>query len=618
MKPEIYTVGHSNHESDIFRELQHTFGYQKFRKHQKSIVKALLDRRDAMVLMPSGGGKSLCYQLPAKLSSGTAVIISPLISLMKDQVDGAKANGLRAEFFNSSLSQSERLAVLRQLNYGGLDMLYISPERLVMDRFRNELKRANIAFFAIDEAHCISDWGHDFRPDYLFLSKLKTEFPNTPVAAFTATATPKVREDIARRLRLQNPHNVLASFDRPNFFYQVLPKNNVKSQILDFIRTKPGESGIVYRTTRDDVDASAEFLRTEGIEALPYHAGLPPQLRQQTQDAFNNDQVDVIVATVAFGMGIDKPDVRYVIHGDLPRDLESYYQETGRAGRDGEPAHCLLLFSEGDAFKIKFFIDQKEAEEQQRRALVKLNHMIKFGSINLCRRNYLLSYLGEEYGSDSCGSCDICTEQVERVEATREAQIVMSAIARTKQRYGAGKIIDIVKGADTQAVRRNNLDEVKTYGVGADKTKKYWRHILNELIGQECVKKVGERYPTLQLTPKGIQILRGELKFQAVQRECDILEQSAERTPSTASEQDYDLILFDQLRKLRTKLAEEQNLPPYTVFQDRTLKEMAYYFPVTDDEMLSITGVGDIKLKNYGDIFSSVIKRYIDNNPGVI
>ncbi len=604
-------------EDEIYSALQHTFGYRQFRKHQKSIVRALLDAQDAMVVMPSGGGKSLCYQLPSRLLNGTCVVISPLISLMKDQVDGARANGLSAACFNSSMGEGERIDVLRHLRQKDLDLLYISPERLVMDRFRQELQRADISFFAIDEAHCISDWGHDFRPDYLYLSKLKDEFPQTPVAAFTATATPQVREDITRRLNLRSPHNILASFDRPNFFYQVVPKKDVYDQILDFVGARPGQSGVVYRTTRKDVDSTADLLQQEGINALPYHAGLGQLARAQNQEAFNKDKVDVIVATVAFGMGIDKPDVRYVIHGDLPKDLESYYQETGRAGRDGEPAHCLLLFGEGDAFKIRYFIDQMEDEGLQRRSLEKLRQMMNFAALNVCRRRHLLSYFGEDYGPEPCNSCDICCSEATAVEANKEAQILLSAVVRTGQRYGVTKIIDIVTGANTKEVRKNRLDQVKTYGAGADRPKKYWRRLVDELIGQQCLRRTNDRYPTLKLTKSGKKVLLGEKDFKIMQRDDEPTGEEDSDLIVAEADIPSDMILFDKLRQLRTQLADDAGMPPYTVFHNRALREMAAYFPTTDEKMLKITGVGDVKLKRYGEAFMDAIQEHLNENPDI-
>ena len=601
---------HAFDDARLYLTLKRTFGYHTFRAHQKPIVQAVLAGRDAFVVMPSGGGKSLCYQLPAAMMSGTCVVVSPLIALMKDQVDNARANGLSAACFNSSQTPRQRVEVLERLDRRELDLLYISPERLVMDRFRNELKRSEVGLFAIDEAHCISEWGHDFRPDYLYLTELKKHFPGVCIAAFTATATPRVQKDIVRRLHLEDPHVVRASFNRPNFFYQVKPKGDVPGQILDFVGARKGQCGVVYRTTRDDVEFTAEYLAEQGISALPYHAGLDRETRRRHQEQFQHDEVNVMVATIAFGMGIDKPNVRFVVHGDLPKNLESYYQETGRAGRDGEPAHCLLLFSEGDAGTIRYFIGQMEEEQEQERCSQKLSHMIRFGSVSICRRRQLLEYFGEAYEKENCGSCDVCTEEVERTDATREAQIVMSAIARTNERFGMTKVVDIVTGADTKEVRQKGLDRVKTYGAGADHTKKYWRRIVDELVGHQCVRRTNDQYPILKLTEKGREVLFGRAKFEIVRRKEEAEEEQGERQPCNEE-------LFERLRPIRKRLADAEGLPAFTVFHDRTLREMARYFPDTPEKMRKITGVGDVKLRNYGNPFLREIRIFLRDHPEI-
>ena len=426
----------STDSASLTAALDKVFGFHSFRDNQEEIVRAVMDRRDAFVVMPTGGGKSLCYQLPAGLLPGTCVVVSPLISLMKDQVDAAAGVGLRSAYYNSSQTQAQRLDVQNRLYAGKLDLLYVSPERLAMETFLNGLKRIRICLFAVDEAHCISEWGHDFRPDYLYLSELVEQFPHVPVAAFTATATERVQTDIISRLDLRNPCVVRASFNRPNLFYQVVPKENAAAQIRAFVNARPGESGIVYRTTRDDVEQTAGMLARAGIRALPYHAGMDDSTRAKNQDAFNKDEVQVIVATIAFGMGIDKSNIRFVIHGDLPKNLESYYQETGRAGRDGEPAHCMLLFRGGDIPKIRFFINQIADSKERKAAARQLNEMIRFASVNACRRRQLLAYFDEAYQRDKCGACDVCSDTVERVDATTEARMVMSAMARTRERFG--------------------------------------------------------------------------------------------------------------------------------------------------------------------------------------
>ena len=395
-------------QDPIFNTLRTVFGFQTFRPDQESIVRNILSSRDVFAVMPTGGGKSLCYQLPAALMHGTVVVISPLISLMKDQVDAAVENGMQAAFMNSSMDADEVAEVYRMLKYSKIKLLYIAPERFAMPHFIERLKTASISLFAIDEAHCISEWGHDFRPDYLNLSRIPEMFPEVPVAAFTATATQKVQEDIIARLGLRRPHIVRASFNRPNLFYEVKPKSKVDAQILEFLRERPAESGIIYRTTRDSVMLTADFLKSKGIAALPYHAGLSAAERSRNQESFNKDEVQVMVATIAFGMGIDKSNVRFVIHADLPKNIDGYYQETGRAGRDGEPARCVLFFSRGDIPKIRYFINGITDDRERFIAIEKLNQTVGYASHNVCRRKQLLGFYGEDYSADNCGACDIC------------------------------------------------------------------------------------------------------------------------------------------------------------------------------------------------------------------
>ncbi len=469
--------------------------------------------------MPTGGGKSLCYQLPALLLEGTAVVISPLISLMKDQVDAAKENGIAALFMNSSLDQREMSAAYCRLKAGEVRLLYIAPERFAMPQFVETLRSISLSLFAIDEAHCISEWGHDFRPDYLALSGIPAAFPEVPVAAFTATATEKVQQDIIERIGLRSPHVVRASFNRPNLFYQVEPKSEVNQQLLEFLRNREAESGIVYRTTRDAVETTAAFLAGQGIKALPYHAGLSAEEREKNQEAFSRDEVQVIVATIAFGMGIDKSNVRFVVHADLPKHIEAYYQETGRAGRDGEPAHCLLFFSRGDIPKIRYFIDKIPDEKERAISLEKLNQTVRFASHNVCRRKHLLSFFGETYPKDNCEGCDICIGSATQVDITQDARILMSAVARTNERFGILHIVDIVLGADTKRIRELGHDAIKTYGAGKHKDKNHWRFIVDELLAQELMRQDGDRYPVLKLTPRGAGVLTGKEQVFGLKRE---------------------------------------------------------------------------------------------------
>ena len=604
-------------DNDFSKALSNVFGFHGFRDNQEDIVRAIVSGRDVFAVMPTGGGKSLCYQLPAYLLDGTCVVISPLISLMKDQVDAAKVNGLSAEFLNSSLDSAERTRVSREMSAGKLDLLYVAPERFAAPGFLDVLKTVPISLFAIDEAHCISEWGHDFRPDYLSLSQIVTEFGDSPVAAFTATATARVQDDIIDRLALRSPHVTRASFNRPNLSYQVVPKGDVDDQILAFLSGRKDEAGIIYRTTRKAVEETSSELVRNGVNARPYHAGLEDEVRKSNQEAFNRDDVTVIVATVAFGMGIDKSNVRFVIHADLPKNMEGYYQETGRAGRDGEPAHCVLYYSRGDIPKIRYFINQMEDDAQRAMASGKLNDMVNFATVNVCRRSQILGYFGQTLDAAGCSGCDVCSGAVDRVDATREARIVMSAIMRTSQRFGAVQITDIVTGANTQRIRELKHDQLKTYGAGADRDKSFWRGIIDDLTAQGCVVRTEGEYPVLHLTAAGREVLFGRREFQVLrQREAPPAPKPA-RTRRKQAKQikqqitDFDRELFEQLRAVRRSLAQERNLAPFIIFSDRTLREMAHCTPTTPVEMRNITGVGDQKLLQYGGDFIEAIEAYL-------
>jgi len=594
-------------DSRAHNTLRAVFGFETFRPNQETIVRNILGNKDVFAVMPTGGGKSLCYQLPALLMGGTAVVISPLISLMKDQVDAAKENGIAAAFMNSSLDQHEISQLYRRLKAAQVKLLYIAPERFVMPQFIETLKDIPISLFAIDEAHCISEWGHDFRPDYLGLSAIPSLLPEVPIAAFTATATEKVQQDIIKKLGLRTPHIVRASFNRPNLFYQVLQKSELESQLREFLKDHEGESGIIYRTTRDAVTATAASLASCGIKALPYHAGLSAEERERNQEAFNKDEVSVIVATIAFGMGIDKSNVRFVVHADLPRHIEAYYQETGRAGRDGEPAHCLLYFSRGDIPKIRYFIDKLENEAERAIAMEKLNQTVRFASHNVCRRKQLLSFFGEAYPEVNCRACDICTGSVQQIDISIDAQILMSAMARTNERFGIVHIIDIVIGADTARIRELGHHELKTFGAGRDRDKNHWRFIVNELLAQELIRQDGDRYPILKLTPRGAAALTGKEEVFGLKRE-DV--KAKERRRKTADEGVFDEVLFERLRIIRKRIAGANRVPPYIIFSDKTLHEMCRHFPKTASEMRRISGVGDVKLERYAEDFIAEIRTY--------
>ena len=594
--------------------LKRVFGFQTFRPNQKAIITHILDRRDVFAVMPTGGGKSLCYQLPAKMMNGTTIVVSPLISLMKDQVDAAIENGLSAAFLNSSLSSNEMSAVYQRLRNHELELLYIAPERFAVSDFLERLETIPVSLFAIDEAHCVSEWGHDFRPDYLSLSNLTQNFLDTPVAAFTATATLRVQEDIINKLGLRSPYVIRASFNRQNLVYHVKRKVELELHILEFLKEHPGESGIIYRTTRDSVSKLVEFLRVNGIDACPYHAGLDPLVRARNQEAFSRDEISVIVATIAFGMGIDKSNVRFVIHADLSKNIESYYQETGRAGRDGERANCILYFGRQDIPKIRYFIDQIFDDNERSIAVNKLNHMVNYASHNVCRRKQLLGYFGEAYKEENCKACDICIGSVETVDITVDARIIMSAIARTDERFGIRYIVDIVAGAKTGRIRELGHDRIKTYGAGGHKDKSHWRFIVDELLAQDAIIQEGSQYPVLKLTQKGSDILFGREKATALKREEG---RRRARGRDMTRFETYDKDLFDQLRILRRELAEIQKVPPYVIFSDRTLHEMCVFYPTSISDFGSISGVGETKLERYGGDFVKAIKDYLEKNPGI-
>ncbi len=598
----------SAHES-IHRTLQEVFGFSSFRAEQEAIVRAILDRRDAFVVMPTGGGKSLCYQLPARLMEGTCLVISPLISLMKDQVDAALANGLRAAFLNSSLEPGARRAVLQDLRAGALDLLYVSPERFAMEEFIAQLRQCQLSFAAIDEAHCISEWGHDFRPDYLALGALADTFPGLPITAFTATATLRVEEDIIQRLRLRDPLRVRASFNRPNLHYAVQAKSDAQRQVLRFILERRGEAGIVYRTTRRSVEETAEYLRTHGVRALPYHAGLDDVTRAANQEAFNRDEADVVVATIAFGMGIDKSNVRFVIHADLPKNVEGYYQETGRGGRDGDPAHCLLLFGYGDIPRIRHFFEAIEDEAERAHAERCLQAMVKYATVHACRRKLLLGYFGEVLPPGSCGACDVCTGQVQRVEATRDAQIALSAIARTGQRFGAGHVVDVITGARTERLLALGHDQLKTFGAGAERDKRYWRRVLDNLLAQGLAAQSTGEYPVLQLTASALPVLKGEEQVYLPEEQA-VRGRSRRKTAVGAPLSADAGGLFDHLRAVRAAMARELGVPAYVIFTDRTLHELAAQRPTELEDLLQITGIGAHKRARFGVAILNAIRTY--------
>ena len=597
----------------IKKVLKDSFGYDDFRPNQQPIIEAILDGRDVFAAMPTGGGKSICYQLPALIMPGITVVVSPLVALMKDQVDEAAENGIAAAFINSTLDAAAASAVYGDLYGGRIKLLYLSPERLALDGYYEKLKQLDISLFAVDEAHCLSEWGHDFRPDYLGLSAIKKHFPGTPVAAFTATATMRVQKDIIGLLKLKKPHTVRASFDRPELFYRIERKEKALVQIEAFIRDHSEQAGIVYRTSRKDVEKTAEYLASRGIKALPYHAGLPQKTREKNQEKFNRDKVDVICATIAFGMGINKLNVRWIIHGDLPRSMEGYYQETGRAGRDGLESHCLLLYSPGDIMKVQYHIDRMDDPGEKKKASDNLRRMSGFASVNVCRRRQILEYFGED-GKENCGSCDICSGDVEKINAATDAQKIMSAALRTNEIFGAAHLIDIVSGADTEKIRKYNHKEIKTWGAGSDKSKSWWRGIVDDLIRQEALSKEGQ-YGSLKITPKGREILFGREPFYILKR-SDSLTGASGASSKAGGELNFSAKNFDEkmlktLKLLRAGLASKKGVPPYIIFSDKSLKDMCIIKPVDNSSFLRVSGVGERKIAEYGPVFIAEIKKYL-------
>jgi len=601
--------------------LKRTFGFSDFRPNQEEIVRGIVSGRDVFAVMPTGGGKSLCYQLPAKLLSGVTVVISPLISLMKDQVDAAEANGIEAACLNSAMTLGGRRQTYRRLERGRLELLYLAPERLVLGDFLEDLASSRVSLFAIDEAHCVSQWGHDFRPDYLALGQIKERLPQIPMAAFTATATAQVQRDVIERLGLVDPLVVRASFDRPNLFLEVKRKGKVVEQLLDFIAGKPGQSGIVYRTTRRSVEATARELSRRGINALPYHAGLSPDERRANQEAFKQDEVQVVVATIAFGMGIDKPNVRFVVHADLPKNLEGYYQEIGRAGRDGEPSHCLLLFSRADRQKIMYFLSDMQSTERNA-ALDSLETMIGYAASASCRRRQILDYFGEDLEADNCGNCDVCTSDVKTVNASTDARILLSAVARTNQRFGVKHVVGIVVGGRTRQILDLGHDRLPTYGRGRDKKRSYWERVIDELIAQGALEQIGGRYPVLAFTEEGLEVLRGGREFfmpeGALEKKASggkkerKTRKAARKSPSPVVDED----LYDRLRELRMRLAKRRHVAPYVIFHNRTLAELCERRPETMEELAEISGIGENKLRKYGKILLDELNEYEHKNKG--
>ncbi len=571
--------------------LKKHFGYETFRPLQESIISDALAGRDVFALMPTGGGKSLCFQLPALLRDGLTIVVSPLISLMKDQVDALETSGIAATFLNSVLDRYEATERLRGLHRGEYRLLYVAPERLMLDTFLERALNWNIAEIAIDEAHCISEWGHDFRPEYRELKKLRTHFPDVPMIALTATATERVRIDIIKQLKLREPRYYVASFNRPNLTYRVIPKSSPYEQVLTFIRGRRNESGIVYCASRKSADSLAARLNEDGISTKPYHAGLTAAERTKNQELFLRDDVRVVTATIAFGMGINKPNVRFVVHYDLPKNLESYYQETGRAGRDGLPSECVLLFSPSDVAKQLHFIDEK-SENEARIARAQLQQMVHYAETRECRRATLLRYFGEQYAQPSCDGCDNCLTPRETFDGTIPAQKFLSCVHR-------------------MTIRQRRHNELSTYGIGHELKRGAWQAIGRELLRLGLVATAPGKFMTLALTPAGLEALRNRTPI-TLTKQVEVTDKTERRRPGAI---ECDEVLFERLRVVRRKLADERNVPAYVIFSDVSLRELARAYPMTAAEFRRIPGVGEQKLKDFVEPFLGEIKNYLGLNP---
>ena len=594
--------------------LKQYFGFTSFRPLQEEIIRDALARKDVFALLPTGGGKSLCFQLPAMAQPGLTVVVSPLIALMKDQVDALQASGVPATFLNSSLAAGESRARLRGLHNGQYRLLYAAPERLMLSGVMSDLQRWNVNLLAVDEAHCISEWGHDFRPEYRQLADLRQLFPTVPMMALTATATERVRKDIVSLLKLREPSCYVASFNRPNLTYRVFAKNKPYQQVLEFLRARPRESGIIYCQSRKSTESVAQRLNTDGVKARPYHAGLTTKERSEHQELFLRDEVRVICATIAFGMGINKPNVRFVLHYDLPKNIEGYYQETGRAGRDGLPSECVLLFSAGDVVKQSSFIDEKPDPREQQIARAQLQQMVHYAESAGCRRRVLLGYFGEPFERESCDGCDNCLTPRQTFDGTLAAQKFLSCVYRIRERtrFGVGlnHVIEVLTGADTEKIRRWGHEQLSTYGIGTEHTRPEWGAIGRELVRLGHLRQTSEKFSVLELTPEGLAVLK-ERRRVTLTKPVSAPEPKAHRAGEIAC----DEVLFERLRQVRKRLADERGVPPYIVFSDVSLRQMARQYPATEGEFARISGVGEKKLREFGAVFLAEIAAHLGANP---
>jgi ATP-dependent DNA helicase RecQ len=591
--------------------LRDVFGYAEFRGDQEQVIAAAMQGRDSLVLQPTGGGKSLCYQVPALLNNRLTLVVSPLIALMQDQVVALEQLGVKAAYLNSTLTSAEQQDVIRRLQDGKLQLLYIAPERLTQNRTIHLLQTVQLGLIAIDEAHCVSQWGHDFREDYLLLGSLADNFPGVPRMALTATATVKAQADIIGRLGLDNPARFVASFDRPNIRYLVQGKFDAKRQLLEFLSAHREHAGIIYCMSRKKTESTAAWLVGEGFAALPYHAGLDVRTRTEHQRRFQSDDGVIIVATIAFGMGIDKPDVRFIAHLDLPKSMESYYQETGRAGRDGEPADAWMVYGLQDVVRLRQMVDASIADESHKRSeRSKLDSLLGWCEVTECRRRSLLEYFGDEL-PDDCGNCDVCLSPPDVFDGTEVAQKILSAVYRTGQVFGAVHVIDVLMGKDNDKVRQHGHNELSVFGIGAELQQQQWRSILRQLVVSGLLTVDSEGYGGLKLNDKSRPLLRGEIEL-PLRRDLLLAKKAKKASRKVTSVAEGDRDLWEALRERRKQLADEGNVPPYVIFHDATLNQMAADRPQTSDEFLNISGVGQTKLERYGAEFMDLIRLSVE------
>ncbi|MDL5050869.1 DNA helicase RecQ [Oscillatoria amoena NRMC-F 0135] len=604
-------------EKDALKvKLKEVFGYGHFRGNQETIIRNLLDGNNTFVIMPTGAGKSLCYQLPALLLDGLAVVISPLIALMKNQVDQLNAYGVDARFLNSTLSKGEITKLKKDALAGAIKLLYVAPESLTKEENIEFLKKVNVSFVAIDEAHCISEWGHDFRPEYRRIKSMIQQLGDLPIMALTATATPKVQIDIQKNLQMEEADVFMSSFNRKNLYYEVRPKKETKKQLIKFLRDNRGKSGIVYCLSRKKVEEIAKLISVNGFKAAPYHAGLDPDVREKNQDAFLNEEIDIIVATIAFGMGIDKPDVRFVVHYDVPKSLEGYYQETGRSGRDGLEGHCLMFYSHNDLNKLEKFNKDKSVQEREN-ARILLQEMEFYAESPVCRRRQLLHYFGEEFTEDNCGMCDNCVHPRERFDGADYVKLVLQAVKQTNERFGLNHLVHVLRGTEDEYVKSYAHFDLDIFGKGGDEDADFWKSVIRQTLIYQFLEKDIDNIGALKLSKKGEAFLKKPHPIELA-RDHDFTtdledeEVSSERVPVNAKA--YDDKLFEMLKTLRKTIARERDLPPYVIFQDPSLEEMATTYPTTKEDLAQVNGVGMGKVNKFGKEFLETIQKYVEDN----